>query len=226
MAEYQGPSAFLPLQALGKTLAGGMALILAGIGARAVIELLGTGDSGPRPWTATGHGLDAVIDVAIFAWSIAFLIWFRRARINAGNHGYWQRRAVGWAFWGWVIPIFNLWIPFQMMGDIWRAGLPPSRQSRTAWLPALWWTAWLLSGFSFTTSAGSQKGSASHISSNWLSPHIGADTSTVQAALIVITGALLIAIIREISSGPVGTPLPAAEPDGPERWTQSWPLPN
>jgi Domain of unknown function (DUF4328) len=226
MAEYQGPPAFVPVQALGKTLVGGMVLILAGIGARAVIDLLGMGDSGPRPSTAAGHGLDAVIDVAIFAWSIVFLIWFRRARINADSYGYRQRRAVGWVFWGWVIPIVNLWFPFQMMGDIWRAGLPPSRQSRTAWLPALWWTAWLLSGFSFTASAGNQQRSASRAGSSWPLPHIGADTSTVRAALIVITGALLIAIIRAISSGPLGTPLPAAEPDGSEPLNQQWPLPN
>ena len=58
----------------------------------------------------------------IFAAGIVFVVWFRRARINAEGHGWRQRRARGWAFWGWGVPIANPWIPFQLMGDIWRAG--------------------------------------------------------------------------------------------------------
>ena len=73
-------------------------------------------------------------------------MWFYRARINAERHGYPQQRARGWAFWGWIVPIVNLWFPFQIMGDIWRAGLPAEQRGETAWLPALWWTSWLLSG--------------------------------------------------------------------------------
>ena len=53
-----------------------------------------------------------------------FVVCFYRARINAERYGYRQRRARGWAIWGWIVPIVNLWFPFQIMGDIWRAGLP------------------------------------------------------------------------------------------------------
>ncbi len=68
-------------------------------------------------------------------FGIAFIVWLWRARINAENHGWPQRRARGWAFWGWVIPVVSLWIPFQFLGDIWRAGLPERKRNRTAWLP-------------------------------------------------------------------------------------------
>ena len=68
--------------------------------------------------------LDKTADITIIGLSILFVVWFYRARINAEQHGYRQRRARGWAFWGWIIPIVNIWFPFQIMGDIWRAGLP------------------------------------------------------------------------------------------------------
>lgn len=40
------------------------------------------------------------------------------------------KRARGWTFWGWIVPIVNLWFPFQLMGDIphWRAGPPAERR--------------------------------------------------------------------------------------------------
>jgi hypothetical protein len=74
----------------------------------------------------------------MFGLGILFIVWFRRARINAGHRGWRQRRALGWTFWGWVLPVVSLWIPFQIMGDIWRAGLPARKRRNVAWLPALW----------------------------------------------------------------------------------------
>jgi hypothetical protein len=82
--------------------------------------------------------------VAFVATVVMFLIWFYLARVEAEQSDWPQRRARAWSFWGWVIPIADLWIPFQIMGDIWRAHLPPSRRHKTAWLPVAWWTAWLL----------------------------------------------------------------------------------
>ncbi len=40
--------------------------------------------------------------IALVVTVIVFLIWFRRARINAERSSWRQRRARGWAFWGWV----------------------------------------------------------------------------------------------------------------------------
>ena len=77
---------------------------------------------------------------------IVFLVWFYRARINAERSGWPQRRARGWAFWGWVVPIADLWVPFQVMRDIWRASRPSSRAGGLPWLPAVWWASWLLTG--------------------------------------------------------------------------------
>src|SRR6266446_5906774 len=95
--------------------------------------------------------------MTIFVIGIVFVVWFRRARINAERSSWRQRRASGWAFWGWIVPVVSLWFPFQIMGDIWRAGLPVAQRRRTAWLTALWWTTWLLGGVT--------------VSSTTMSPH-------------------------------------------------------
>jgi Domain of unknown function (DUF4328) len=96
-------------------------------------------------------------------------------------------------------PIVNIWFPFQITGDIWRAGLPAPKRRKTAWLPALWWTCWLLSGLSFSGQA---------MSSNLFGvPHIAANSQAVSLVFLAIAGAVLIAIIRTASDGPVGSPL-------------------
>ena len=127
--------------------------------------------------------------VSMAATAIVFLIWFRRARINAEHLGWRQRRARAWTFWGWVIPIANLWIPFQIMGDIWRAGLEPAYRARVAWLPALWWAAWLLA-----TGPAPEFGKR-QFPDGWLT-----------FAFFAMAGLVLLAIVRAVSSGPVGVP--------------------
>ena len=134
--------------------------------------------------------------VVLVATAIMFLVWFRRARINAERSSWRQRRARAWTVLGWIIPIGNLWIPFQLMGDIWRAGLPPERRTSTAWLPAVWWASWLLTGIS-PIRTGTRSSSANY----GQFPH-----SWPTLCLYAVAGLTLIAIIKIVSSGPVGEP--------------------
>jgi len=136
----------------------------------------------------------------MFAWGIGFIVWLHRARINAEHRGWRQRRARGWTFWGWVLPVVSLWIPFQIMGDIWRAGIPARKRRRVAWLPALWWVTWLLSGLTAGQPANSVQSYA------W--PHVSGRTWSGSLGFLAASGILLIALIQLISSGPVGSPHP------------------
>ncbi|MFD7442336.1 DUF4328 domain-containing protein [Streptomyces sp. NPDC059909] len=85
--------------------------------------------------------------VAFLVTAIVFILWFHRARINAGVFGPdLQRRGPGWAVGSWFIPIANLWIPYGVAADVWDAsdrdlGTPGRRTSRAV-LNA-WWAAWL-----------------------------------------------------------------------------------
>lgn len=96
--------------------------------------------------------------LAFLATVVVFLVWFYEARVSAEGSGWPQRRARGWVFWGWVIPIASLWVPLQIMRDIWRASLPPSSRSKAAWLPSVWWISWLLEGCGCAFAAGAPGG--------------------------------------------------------------------
>ena len=194
-SDAPGPE-FLPLRGLADILTVLLAVVVAFIWARLAIHLLSPGSV----HYFADFQLDQAADITIIGLSILFVVWFYRARINAERHGYQQRRARGWAFWGWIVPIVSLWFPFQIMGDIWRAGLPAGQRDETAWLPALWWTCWLLSELGIF--------GAGEVSVNSGSvPHIVANTNPASLCFLAVAGAMLIAIIRTVSDGPVGSPL-------------------
>jgi hypothetical protein len=194
-SDAPGPE-FLPLRGLADILTVLLAVIVAFIWARLAIKLLSPGSL----HYFADFQLDRAADITIAGLSILFVVWFYRARINAERHGYRQRRARGWAFWGWIVPIVNLWFPFQIMGDIWRAGLPAELRGETAWLPALWWTCWLLSGLGIY-GVGEMSVKSGSV------PHIAAGTNGASLCFLAVAGAMLIAIIRTVSDGPVGSPL-------------------
>lgn len=197
MVSGQQQAGFLPLRGLANILTVLLAIVVAAIAARLAVQLLSLGSAHWR--SLIDARLDQAADITMFGLSILFVVWFHRARINAERHGYRQRRARGWAFWGWIVPIVNIWFPFQIMGDIWRAGLPAEQRRKTAWLPALWWTCWLLSGLTYGARAMS--------ASSGPVPDVAADTNVGSLFLLATAGVALIAIIRSISDGPVGLPL-------------------
>ena len=170
-----------PLRFLGRVLIAGLAVITVG-----VLVAIGLHRDVAK--------FDRVVNDAMVGFGIVFIVWLWRARINAEGCGWQQRRARDWAFWGWVIPIVSLWIPFQLLGDIWRAGLPERKRNRTAWLPALWWVGWLLSTFSDGRAPGGYR----------FVPAVFPATGWMRLTIIALDGLALIAIIGTISNGPVG----------------------
>lgn len=83
--------------------------------------------------------LDGVCNVGLTVAVVMFFVWFYRARVNADGHGWPQRRPPGWAVWAWLIPVGNFWFPFEIMTDIWRAGLPAQERAKRGVLPGVWW---------------------------------------------------------------------------------------
>jgi hypothetical protein len=186
----------LPLQTLGQVVTGLLAGDIALAAARLIVPLI---DRSASSWHIQIDVKPVVVlsRVVLVLSAIAFLVWFRRARINAEDSGWRQRRARAWVFWGWVIPVADLWIPFQMMGDIWRAGRPPGQRAKVAWLPAAWWVSWLLAELTAPLQTGMHGSPARHalqLPHNWTS-----------LCLFATAGTTLIAIIQIVSSGPVGT---------------------
>jgi hypothetical protein len=97
------------------------------------------------------------------ACGIAFLIWYGRAFRNLERLGardlHWGRRAV---IVYWFVPIVNLFLPKQVINDIWRASDPDLPAVNREWernrVPVLfhvWWVLWLVSGVVINIAFGS-----------------------------------------------------------------------
>jgi hypothetical protein len=99
--------------------------------------------------------LVAVSTIVVYiAAGVVFLVWSWRARINAewigeldmlrqsvdggvtpvGNA---HRLSRGWVIGGWFCPVVNLWFPYQIVLDIWRASAP--RRPVSGGLVRVWW---------------------------------------------------------------------------------------
>jgi hypothetical protein len=131
--------------------------------------------------------------------AVVFLVWFYRARLNAGFLPWRQRWSPAWTVFAWFVPICFLWFPYQIMADIWRAGLPTSKRSTLRFLPAAWWACWCLAWFTgyqhvTTSSPGS-------FSSSYTIAFGGTAPSRVIAAAAAV---LLALIVKRVSDGPVG----------------------
>ncbi|MFF4322879.1 DUF4328 domain-containing protein [Streptomyces sp. NPDC001568] len=80
---------------------------------------------------------------------VVFIVWFHRVRVNGGIF---RPDAFtlsnGWAIGGWFIPVGNLFLPFRVARQTWRASTQRApdgseRQASAALLTA-WWTFWIL----------------------------------------------------------------------------------
>jgi len=89
---------------------------------------------------ATVSGETALALAVFLAAGIAFLLWITRVRGNAellaGPES--QRRSRGWAVGGWICPVVNLWFPYQIMTDIYRAS---ARRPVDGSIIGFWWAA-------------------------------------------------------------------------------------
>ncbi len=96
---------------------------------------------------------DAWVLVTTVVWSslfllvaVAFVLWFHRVRANAGI---WSpltmRLRRGWAIWGWLCPVINLWFPYLIAQDCIEATRTPYTAEPTGrGLVRVWWASWVL----------------------------------------------------------------------------------
>lgn len=146
----------------------------------------------PRYLTRWLDGFDVGLTVLTM---VVLILWLRRARSNAEASGWPQRYRVAWAFWGWFVPVVNLWIPFRMMADVWRASLPEDSRRDTAWLPGLCWTCWLLGSLPLLRVRLPGRGFHLYLTH---SPPFW-PTAALAAAI-----ALLIVIVGRVTDSPIG----------------------
>ncbi len=81
--------------------------------------------------------LSQLVGLAVLAAGIIFLIWFYRSLTLAREAGLPARRSPGLAVAGFIIPIVNLWWPYQSTIDALPAGHPAQP------LVLRWWWMWI-----------------------------------------------------------------------------------
>jgi hypothetical protein len=128
------------------TMLGYLALLSLGNGVEAAL-------GGQDP--SAGVGLAAVLGVAavglgvvdLAAWiaaGVLFLLWVHAARANlTASPPVRQRWSPTWSVVGWLIPVFNIVLGWQVLEDLWRGSDPSSREVSTATgqrpvLPLVW----------------------------------------------------------------------------------------
>jgi hypothetical protein len=107
-------------------------------------------------------GMAAIALAALLvATTVVFIVWTWRSAKNNEVLGRVQpRHTSGWAIGGWLIPIGNLWIPVQIMQDLWE-GSDPEVQGRyrvqgfgRSPLISWWWGLFLASRVLAATPVG------------------------------------------------------------------------
>ncbi|MFF8902706.1 DUF4328 domain-containing protein [Streptomyces lydicus] len=141
--------------------------------------------------------------VSVLVWVVAgivWLVWLWRARLNselmsgAAAH----RRARGWVLGCWMTPVANLWIPYQVVSDVWRASAP--RRPVPVILISAWWALFAVANVVIRPiqwRAASQLDSESQVLTN-------ANLSTLLTALYVAAGLLLVLIVRRVTAWQTG----------------------
>lgn len=136
------------------------------------------------------------------AAAIAFLLWLYRARANAdllcdAPH----RHSKPWVGGSWFCPVVNLWFPYQVMSDVWKASKPgvPWRLESLKLVPGsallrVWWGCWV---GSFVIGRVSALINDQQTSPTLEKYYTLAIVKSVSAVLMIAAGALIIvAIVR------------------------------
>jgi serine/threonine protein kinase len=166
----------------------------------------------PQPGPASGLALGVgVVQALWFLVSAAlFLAWFRRAYTNLAPLGA-RRLRYGrwWTIGAWVLPVFSLFRPKQLLNDIWRASdpdLPPDMGDRWRHRPVSpllgwWWLTFLASILVRSITTEAVHAAASVMTLGLLPTQLdrfqaSADMQVLADLLTVLAGLLALGVVR------------------------------
>jgi hypothetical protein len=168
-------------------------------------------------WTGTSLspaslGLLYLPGAVMLAAEIVWLFWQHRATENLWARGYADLRVrPGWAVGWWFIPIANLFMPCVAMLELDRRSTPDGVPRRASPLVGVWWAAWVAYSLLPTIGllvAGSRPfidvvdGVDERTTTFDLSEvaHAIAPWLLITAALLALTAALAIALVRRLDA--------------------------
>ena len=99
--------------------------------------------------------------VLLVATVVVWLIWQHRGHANLKAVGVTGlENSPGWAVGWWLIPIANLWKPFQVNRELWKASSDVNDWRSLKTWPVLgwWWTSWISAGVLGRVAAAAREG--------------------------------------------------------------------
>jgi hypothetical protein len=134
--------------------------------------------------------------VLLVATVVLWLIWQHRAHANLKAVGVTGlENSPGWAVGWWLIPFANLWKPFQVNRELWKAsGGDYDWRSLPTW-PVLgwWWASWILASVLGRIAAAAR--SAAETPSELRSADI---VDLLSTAEVVVSAVLAILLVRSV----------------------------
>jgi hypothetical protein len=95
------------------------------------------------------EGADALVRLSlleiplVLVCGVLFIIWLYQAHRSDRMDPSWQKRRSGWAIGGWLVPVVNLWFPFQVVSDL-RSGARGDAREPSYALQWCWWLTFLV----------------------------------------------------------------------------------
>jgi len=142
--------------------------------------------------------------------AVFFLMWIHRAHKNLTALGAAELKySPGWAVGSFFIPVLNLFRPYQVVTEIWKASASRARRrgginwtnEQTPVFLNLWWALWLISGFLDSLSTflvfGTGQGQQQLIASRY---RLVYDVVSISCAALAITVVLRITARQEAAN--------------------------
>lgn len=85
--------------------------------------------------------------IGLLVIAVTWLFWMRRLRQNTIALGRKPEYRPAWIFWGWMVPVLNLFRPFQVIRDLWRKSDPAPGTGSGEDPPPFylwWWIAYVV----------------------------------------------------------------------------------
>ena len=145
--------------------------------------------------------------LGLLAWLLVAQ-WMSTAARAAAADGYYVKHRPWVAWWGWIIPIWNLWAPFRYMKDA-TQGFPVRY---LGW----WWATWLLGGLSIWSSSAS---STSRNVGGVVTPAQTLASAPFNAVALTVSWFLFARIVWTVSQGAEAGSASGAPSTTPPPWT-------
>lgn len=101
------------------------------------------GRSAEDVWTPYDVASIALFPVGVALFIVTCMLLYRaRTNLDTLSPGSPHARSRGWTWGGWLVPVVNLWFPYQVVRDVLRQR---THHTVSGALLGWWWAAWLVS---------------------------------------------------------------------------------